>query len=613
MTFLHPLGLLGLIGIPILIIIYIIKTQYTEQTVSSTFLWTLSEKFLKRKNPISKIAGIISLILQLLAVTVISLAIAHPVITLKGSAQEYCFILDGSASMNMTDGSSTRFERGRAEIGELIDGATDGSVYSLVLVGDTTETVFEQIGDKKQALKLLDSVLPSHTADDFTDALGIAQAYFDANPGIKAYLVTDKTYAYSENVTVIDVSLSEQNVSLGEISYSFSGGQLTVDGTLIAYGGDEVVELELYIDGAEAPVYSGSFLATAARNPFQLYASVPSFRSARIVMTMPDALSLDNEFVIYNHEGESVYNTLIVSDRPDLIRMAVTSILKSNVDVVSTKDYDGRNGYGLYIFDSCSPTELPRDGAVWFINPVGTVKDAGFSYQSEVTLPNGGKLSLSTDSSTIAKRLREEFRGSEVSVSAFVKCGLYKDFSTLYTYQGNPIVFAGTNNFGNRQVVLAFDLHKSNIAITFDYSAMMKNLINYSFPDIIEKPSYEVGENLEINVIANTESIRLDTPTGDVKYLDVSRAISEHELKEVGTYTVTVTVAGTQRVFNIYSEPAEAEREVTVYANTVALAGEAGAGGFDGELDTMNILFIALAVLFLADWGVYLYEKHQLR
>ena len=44
MTFLHPLGLLGLIGIPILIIIYIIKTQYTEQTISSTFLWTLSEK-----------------------------------------------------------------------------------------------------------------------------------------------------------------------------------------------------------------------------------------------------------------------------------------------------------------------------------------------------------------------------------------------------------------------------------------------------------------------------------------------------------------------------------------------------------------------------------------
>ena len=58
MRFLYPLGLLGLIGIPILIIIYIIKNKHTEQTISSTYLWRLSEKFLKRKNPISKIKGL---------------------------------------------------------------------------------------------------------------------------------------------------------------------------------------------------------------------------------------------------------------------------------------------------------------------------------------------------------------------------------------------------------------------------------------------------------------------------------------------------------------------------------------------------------------------------
>ena len=30
MTFLYPIGLLGLIGIPILIIVYLIKNRYTE-------------------------------------------------------------------------------------------------------------------------------------------------------------------------------------------------------------------------------------------------------------------------------------------------------------------------------------------------------------------------------------------------------------------------------------------------------------------------------------------------------------------------------------------------------------------------------------------------------
>ena len=68
MSFQYPLGLLGLIGIPILILIYIIKSKYTEQTVSATYLWTLSERFLKRKKKDNKITGIISLILQILAI-----------------------------------------------------------------------------------------------------------------------------------------------------------------------------------------------------------------------------------------------------------------------------------------------------------------------------------------------------------------------------------------------------------------------------------------------------------------------------------------------------------------------------------------------------------------
>ena len=68
MRFLYPLGLLALIGVPLLIIIYILRSKYNEQTVPSTYLWTLSEKFFKRRNPFSGLTGIISLILQILMV-----------------------------------------------------------------------------------------------------------------------------------------------------------------------------------------------------------------------------------------------------------------------------------------------------------------------------------------------------------------------------------------------------------------------------------------------------------------------------------------------------------------------------------------------------------------
>ena len=43
------------------------------------------------------------------------------------------------------------------------------------------------------------------------------------------------------------------------------------------------------------------------------------------------------------------------------------------------------------------------------------------------------------------------------------------------------------------------------------------------------------------------------------------------------------------------------------------LSGERVDIGTDGEFDPLMLLFACLALLFIADWGVYCYEKYQLR
>ena len=53
MKFLIPLGLLGLLGIIALIIIYIIKPNFQQKLISSTYMWRLSLKFKKKKIPLS--------------------------------------------------------------------------------------------------------------------------------------------------------------------------------------------------------------------------------------------------------------------------------------------------------------------------------------------------------------------------------------------------------------------------------------------------------------------------------------------------------------------------------------------------------------------------------
>ena len=615
MRFLYPLGLLGLIGIPILIIVYIIKSKYTEITVSSTYIWRLSEKFLKRRNPLNKLTGIISLILQLLMVAVISLAIAHPIIILPGSANEYCFVLDGSASMRMTDeNGNTRFEIAKDEIEKVIDSASEGSVYSLIYVGDGTRTVYERNENKETAKLLLDELEPSYSSPEYFDAIGKAQMIFDENSSALVYVVTDKQYKSINNATLISVGGSCENYAVSDVSYALLSGALTVNGTVSSYTGDAALDLELYVDEADTPYATQTVNVTGGSSAsFTMSCNVKSFSSIKVKITNSDALALDNELVVFNAESEKSYKTILVSDRPFFMESVLSSVTNTDVTVMSTEEYDGQTGYGLYIFDSYELKELPSDGAVWFINPKNSVPKADFSFQGEVSLEYAQTLDITKSSSALARSLTESINGKEIYVMGYAKCSPGRSFTTLLSYKGSPVLFAGTNAYGNRQVVFGFDIHNSNLPLMLDFISFTKNFVKYSFPSVLEEVLFDVGEEVEVNVISNCESIRIDSPTGKVDYLDLGTAMSSYVLNEVGVYDITLMVSGSPREFSVYCSVPEIERVPTVTEESFSLQGEKQNNGFDGEYDPMMILFITLVVLFIADWGVYCYEKYQLR
>lgn len=622
MSFLYPLGLLGLIGIPILIIIYIIKNKYTEQTVSSTYLWTLSEKFLKRRNPISKLAGIISLILQILTVTVVSFLIAHPIITLPDSAQEYCFILDGSGSMNIESGESTRFDAAKDKISEMIDTSVDGSVYTLIYVGDTTEVVYEQTDSKEQAQILLDELEVAYDELDYSDAIGISQEYFNENPGIQIYLLTDSSYKAHDNVEVINVSQSAENYAIGDVAYTHIGETLTVTGNLISYQSAATLKVNMYIDDSEEPYAASSIsVEKGEKTPFAIETQVKSYGKIRLEIENDDALALDNEYIIHDIErGSTSYKTLIVSDRPFFIEQAIKSVLNAQIDVISPDEYKGQTGYGLYVFDSVDSVKMneyyPADGSVWLININGSVNNSGFNVQGEEALESGEVLTRLTSSSSTAKELTADILGSDVYVTKYIKCEYYREFITLYSFGGklgNPLIFAGSNSHGAREVVFAFDLHNSNLPLLPDYNALIRNLVKYSFPEMIDKTNFTCGEEAEVNILPNCDSVKVTSPLGNVSYLDTYSAKSSFKLTEVGTYEISMTVAGSERGFKIYSAMTESEREPVTEKDSFSILGEPGHGGYDGKYDPTVLLFIVLAIIFVMDWMVYCYEKYQLR
>ncbi len=620
MSFLYPLGLLGLLGIPVLIIIYIIKSKYTEQTVSSTYLWTLSERFLKRRNPLNRLTGIISLILQILAVTAISLAIAHPMITVPDSANDYFFVLDGSGSMRMDHGTDeegntlSRFEEGKAQIANTIENAVDGSVFSLVYAGDNTSLVFENIDDKEQALYLLSELKPAYGAIPLTDAIGDAQAHFNGNTSSLVYLVTDRYYETTHNMTLVHVGSEVENYAISGVTYTYVDKLLTVNGYVTSYVSDETLTTELYVNGSADPITLGTVVVAAGKEtPFQLTARVDDFTELKVSIPERDGYLLDNVQEVFDIESENTYNTLIVSERPFFIESMLDSLLNAHMEVVSPEDYADQRGFGLYVFDGFTPASMPADGAVWLINQKASLEDSGFSVQGEVTFGKAQPLDPSKSTASSLKDLVADMTGDQVYVKAYVKYGLYRNFTTIMSYEGNPVIFAGTNALGNREVVFAFDLHNSNMPLLFDYTVLMRNLVAYSFPEIIESTSYTCGDEITVNVPANCESIRIDSPAGESAYLSTESAVARFVPTEVGVYTVTMNVANTQRQFKLYAAVNEEERLPVVAELELSLQGEATPGGFDGQYDALMAVFIALAVIFVADWMVYCYEKYQLR
>ena len=92
MTLLLPLGLLGLLAIAALILIYIIKPNYQQKFISSTYVWKLSMKYRKKKIPINRLKNIILFICQVLIIVSCAMLLAWPVIranVLSSSAEHF--------------------------------------------------------------------------------------------------------------------------------------------------------------------------------------------------------------------------------------------------------------------------------------------------------------------------------------------------------------------------------------------------------------------------------------------------------------------------------------------------------------------------------------------
>lgn len=628
MSFRFPFGLLLLLAIPVLIIIYIIKNKYKEKVVSSSYIWDLSKKFLKKKNPLNSIANLLNLIIQCVCIAFLSFSLAEPVFSFQNGAENEVYILDASASMSMVnENGETRFEEAKNQIKNAVNDAPNGSTFTLIVSDSNSRTLCKNIQDKAIFNSLLDRVEIDYGDSELESAISLAQSLASVGEGSRFTLYTDKDVKVDEGIEAFNVADTNKNYSINDLRINdIKEEELTyilLEADVISYSEDATLEVEFTLDETslgkvEQEVKQNEVTTFSLKLP-NVEGQYDNYSSLKATILNEDYLKDDSEFILYNTSDFDTTSILIVSYSPFYFESVFNALNNNQVKVsyttISPFLYDltgGTVGYDVVIFDGYSPEKLPADSAVWLFNCGESIPNSGFYFQKEFTVEDPGiNASYANNNDDILyQELTKDLVKRDITIKTYLRYTLNSQFTTILSYDNLPFIFAGRNEYNQKQIVFNFDLHNSNLPLLADFIIMMRNFITYSNPSILNEFNYKVHDEVTFTFPDTALSCKILTPSGKTDYLN-AYDLQSYSLREVGTYSIDVELAsGKSRNINIFSSfPTEERAPVVEDENTYSVVLSENMPKADRIFEGLIVALIVSLVFLLVDWILYSHEQ----
>ncbi len=185
MSFLNPLLLFGIAAVSVPIIIHLLNRRKFQKVVwaAMRFIQTSVERNQRRM----RVEDMILLALRCLLLALLAFALARPAFQNSGadflgqSKVTAVVILDNSASMGMSDGSTTRFEKARKAAEQAIETMPGGSATAVFLASDIANGVIaEPTFDLNLARKAIREAPLTDRATDLLPGIQRAARYAQA-------------------------------------------------------------------------------------------------------------------------------------------------------------------------------------------------------------------------------------------------------------------------------------------------------------------------------------------------------------------------------------------------------------------------------------------------
>ncbi len=580
MRLLTPLGLIGLLGLVIWLVIYLLKPNYQNKYISSTYIWKLSLKYKKKNIPISKLRHILLLICQVLMICAAVFILANPVIVRpsENTGPDKIIVLDASASMRSEFEGVTRYSRAIEEIRNFAgDAIEQGGTITLISADTESKLLLSGCTDKGELDVVLDSLGCSYGIADVDGAMDIAFDALQDNQSAEICFFTDTTYGNSGKVNVYNMSKvdsGEWNAAILDVRTAYSDGFYTFEVDVACYGKDQYVvlkgevgkangveasmtlpqtEIDCRDDGTFTVIYTYSTIKHDDNTQLVILnenQKVFSYDYVRFYVEESDSVATDNEFYVYGGTMPKVriqyystkpnifFRNIIIAIRDEWAKQHLMDI---ELKVIPEGGEPELSGYDVYIFEHKVPDRLPSDGVVLLLDP-DKASNAGFAIKRRITLSNtsdadGEPLSVKDASHPIMKYIEP----SAIKVTEYVQVDESSLFGydVLLNYQGNPVFFV-KNTVDTKIAVMAFSINKSNMGISMFFPIMMNNALAYFFPQTFSKYAYAVNDEVTLN--ARGSSLEVTSSGGERQtYSEFPASITA---SAPGTYTVVQSLLG---------------------------------------------------------------------
>src|SRR4051812_43965730 len=328
MGILAPLGLgLAALAIPI-IIFYMLRLRRHEITVSSNMLWQQVLQDRQANAPWQKLRRNLLLFLQLLLLALLVLALARPfVFTTAPAAGNLIVVLDGSASMQATDGpdaaAPTRFAAAQREAARLAGTLAPGDRMTVIWAGPAPVLAVTGSSSAATIQSAIAALRPGSGAGDMQGALPLAGGAAPQRAPATVIVISDGALgpqalpAIPAPVQYIPVGQSGRNQAITGLALRDAPGGPQLFVSLANYdtaAADGLLNVQISGGPHPARLWDSRPVALAAGGDQTLTFTGLPLDTALVTATLgaPDLLPLDNTAWAVRASGVST-NTLLVS------------------------------------------------------------------------------------------------------------------------------------------------------------------------------------------------------------------------------------------------------------------------------------------------------------